>query len=255
MSEDGGGKQLGTLASITAAIEATRTEIKSIGIQTGTDTYEARVRLAIPLDRVTSLDRARINADDAAFVGDDLQFELTIEIDGVDQTDLGAPRAVSEALTETEGPPDSTTEVADGTETGAHSTTQPGDGESRNDDTEGTETPPTVEAESDSGTEPDTQNTSDTDTHGELPEYQDPERLAAVYDEDATFEEMRRKLDVDVTAQTVRKYMIKHGIHEPEPRPDRLLETIRASELELMNSDEDRRASQTDDATDSDGGS
>jgi hypothetical protein len=82
-----------------------------------------------------------------------------------------------------------------------------------------------------------------------VPKYQDPEQLAAVYNEDATFEEMRQELGVDVTAQTVRKYMIKHGIHEPEPRPDRLLEAIRATEFELMNDEEDRRPRQPDDST------
>jgi hypothetical protein len=47
------------------------------------------------------------------------------------------------------------------------------------------------------------------------PEYQDPERLAAVYDKYDTFAEMRDALEVDVTSQTVRRYMIEHGIHEP----------------------------------------
>lgn len=48
------------------------------------------------------------------------------------------------------------------------------------------------------------------------PAYRDPERLAAVYDEDATFAEMTDELGVDVTPQTVRNYMIDHGIHEPD---------------------------------------
>lgn len=47
------------------------------------------------------------------------------------------------------------------------------------------------------------------------PAHRDPERLREVYAEDRTFEEMRDALGVDVTAQTVRKHMVKHGIHEP----------------------------------------
>jgi len=53
-----------------------------------------------------------------------------------------------------------------------------------------------------------------------------------------------------VTAQTVRKYMIEYGIHEPKPRPDRLLETIRASELELMNGEQVDQTTQADNSAD-----
>lgn len=254
MSEDGGGKQLGTLASITAAIEATQTEIRSVGIRTGTDIYEARVQLAIPLDRVNNLDPAHIDTDNAEFVENELRWELTIAIESVD-TDLPTSRPVSEARGETEDSANTNTEVTDGTETGAQPSTRPTESGHQNDDTEGTEPLPTVAAESRAETEPTTKKAGDSETREKIPEYQDPERLAAVYDKNATFEEMRQKLGVDVTAQTVRKYMIKHGIHEPEPRPDRLLETIRASELELMNSEEDRRPSQADEPTDSDGSS
>lgn len=250
MSGDGSEKQLGTLASITAAIEATRTEIRSVGIQTTSELYEARVRLAIPLDRVNSLDRARIGADNAEFVNNELQLEVTIEIESAGQTNLKTVRSVSEVRDGREVPVDTDTGPTDGTET--HASTPPVDNESQNDNTEETKTPPPVTAESQSETEPNGEKAGDSEAHDETAEYQDPERLAAVYDENATFEEMRQKLGVDVTAQTVRKYMIKHGIHEPEPRPDRLLETIRASELELMNSDEDRRPSESDEATNPD---
>jgi hypothetical protein len=45
--------------------------------------------------------------------------------------------------------------------------------------------------------------------------YRDPDRLREVYDDHETFAEMTDALDVDVTAETVRTNMIKHGIHEP----------------------------------------
>ncbi|TKX52850.1 hypothetical protein EXE42_15210 [Halorubrum sp. SP3] len=47
-----------------------------------------------------------------------------------------------------------------------------------------------------------------------------------MYDPEATFPEMTDALGVDVTPQTVRKYMIEHGIHEPTSRTsDTLTET------------------------------
>jgi len=48
------------------------------------------------------------------------------------------------------------------------------------------------------------------------PAYKDPERLQAVYDEHDSFPAMTEALGVDVSAQTVRRHMIDHGIHEPE---------------------------------------
>ena len=53
---------------------------------------------------------------------------------------------------------------------------------------------------------------------GDSPAYRDPDRLREVYDACETFAEMTEALDVDVTPQTVRRYMIKHRIHEPTTR-------------------------------------
>lgn len=55
--------------------------------------------------------------------------------------------------------------------------------------------------------------------------YRDPEQLQTVYEEYQTFEEMRDALGVDVTPQTVRRHMIKHGIHEVSSNP--ILEALR----------------------------
>lgn len=46
--------------------------------------------------------------------------------------------------------------------------------------------------------------------------HRDPERLGEVYEACDTFEEMTEALDVDVTAQTVRRSMMSLGIHDPE---------------------------------------
>lgn len=64
--------------------------------------------------------------------------------------------------------------------------------------------------EADSSETCDGANTNADDTEA----YKDPERLRAVYEEYDTFPEMRDALDADVTPQTIRRHMIKHGIHE-----------------------------------------
>lgn len=48
----------------------------------------------------------------------------------------------------------------------------------------------------------------------DLPPFEDRELLAEVYESCDTFAEMSDALDMDVTAETVRRYMIDHGIHE-----------------------------------------
>jgi len=249
---DSGDKQLGVLASITAAIEARQTEIESVQIQTRAETYKAQVQLAIPLNRVNRLHRARIETNHTEFVDDSLQFDVTIYIDDADHGDSGATQADSQGQSETgdrsgsDGEPADTSgdrSASDSKSDDADTDDTDTDTETEDADTDDTDTEDVAETpDEDTGSEqpddgPDDRELSDTDGREETPPYQDPETLENVYDENATFEDMRDELGVDVTAQTVRKYMIKHEIHEPEPRPDRLLETIRASELELMNSE------------------
>lgn len=76
------------------------------------------------------------------------------------------------------------------------------------------------------------------------PPYRDPNRLETVYEEYDTFAQMTEALDVDVTPQTVRRYMIQHGIHEPESRSgptsaDSLLE-MDPDEIPAFNGDKDK---------------
>ena len=52
------------------------------------------------------------------------------------------------------------------------------------------------------------------------PAYKDPEQLREVYEAHESFAAMREALGVDVTAQTVRRNMMKHGIHEPKTGTD-----------------------------------
>ncbi|MDG5777839.1 hypothetical protein VB773_05745 [Haloarculaceae archaeon H-GB2-1] len=49
----------------------------------------------------------------------------------------------------------------------------------------------------------------------DVPPYEDTEYLQAVYDHCGTFEAMTDIIDLDVTAETVRRYMIDAGVHEP----------------------------------------
>lgn len=48
-----------------------------------------------------------------------------------------------------------------------------------------------------------------------VPPFRDPDLLAEVYESCDTFAEMTDALGMDVTAETVRRYMIDYGIHEP----------------------------------------
>ena len=48
-----------------------------------------------------------------------------------------------------------------------------------------------------------------------IPPYEDAEYLRAIYARCDTFAEMRDEIEMDVSAETVRRYMIDAGIHEP----------------------------------------
>jgi hypothetical protein len=48
-----------------------------------------------------------------------------------------------------------------------------------------------------------------------VPPYEDTEYLRRLYDACDTFAEMSRKIEMDVTSETVRRYMIEAGVHTP----------------------------------------
>jgi hypothetical protein len=56
----------------------------------------------------------------------------------------------------------------------------------------------------------------DTARAREVPPFRDPELLEEVYASCETFAEMTDAIGMDVTAETVRRYMIDHGIHQPD---------------------------------------
>jgi hypothetical protein len=49
----------------------------------------------------------------------------------------------------------------------------------------------------------------------DVPPFRDPDLLAEVYDSCGTFAEMAEALGMDVTGETVRRYMIDAGVHQP----------------------------------------
>lgn len=50
----------------------------------------------------------------------------------------------------------------------------------------------------------------------DVPPFRDPELLAEVYESCDRFVDMAEALDMDVTGETVRRYMIEHEIHDPD---------------------------------------
>lgn len=48
-----------------------------------------------------------------------------------------------------------------------------------------------------------------------VPPYEDTEYLQALYDSCETFDEMRETIEMDVSAETVRRYMIEADVHDP----------------------------------------
>jgi hypothetical protein len=54
-----------------------------------------------------------------------------------------------------------------------------------------------------------------TDSEDSGPAHHDPARLREAYENHDTFAEMTDALGVDVSPQTVRHFMIRHGVHEP----------------------------------------
>lgn len=69
--------------------------------------------------------------------------------------------------------------------------------------------------------------TNESDQTEEPPLHRDVDRLQHLYDEYATFDEMAAAVETEVSAETIRRYTIEHGIHQParsrrwsDPQPD-----------------------------------
>lgn len=219
------GRGFRRLADLIDSIEATNVEITDVTVPDGEDdgALLADIRVRIPPDGNGS-----VGIVETTNASDETASEL------VDET-------ASESVDETTGPP--TNRGVDGPtdEPTAHSTNGATD-ERRN----GSEDDPddrTLEATTDADTGTDGQvacragdceevfdtehgmKIHHTKTHGlspdsEVPAYRDPDALREVYAEYDSFTEMTDALGVDVAPQTVRRNMIKHGIHDPNAPDD-----------------------------------
>lgn len=65
-----------------------------------------------------------------------------------------------------------------------------------------------------------TAGTSSAESANGTPAYKDPEALREVYENYDSFPAMTSALGVDVTSETVRRYMVKYGIHDPDEPDD-----------------------------------
>lgn len=83
----------------------------------------------------------------------------------------------------------------------------------------------------------------------ELPAYEDTEYLQRLYDSCDTFTEMSRKIEMDVASETVRRYMIEAGIHDPTSYNTATEEnpTVESAEAETAESVSTQSPSTSDD--------
>lgn len=86
-----------------------------------------------------------------------------------------------------------------------------------------------------------------------VPPHRDPEALQQVYETYDTFEAMREALDTDVTANTVRRNMVKHGIHDPDTRSNQASSTPSPTEQHSSEQDQEPRPEEARDSQASEG--
>lgn len=220
-------KDLGVLASVTSAIEATEADVESIRFHSNEEPLIFSVHLIFPLNNVNNIDSIRVDSNKAEIRQEKLHIRLTMEIDGVDSTRSSNLFPLEENHTRTNNTPDKTSATED-SKTVPESSKSAEDTQNRNNET--------TEA-----------NRRQSNSSSNKPQYQDPQRLQAVYEANETFEDMKDALDVDVTAQTVREYMIEYEIHNPSQRPDRVLESLRASEIDDIVDEEENQSSTSED--------
>lgn len=91
----------------------------------------------------------------------------------------------------------------------------------------------------------------------DVPPFRDTELLQEVYDTCDTFSEMPEALGMDVTAETVRRYMIRQGIHEPtsyDTSSNDDADSESADTTDVDNEVGDRDTDTNEDDTDTSGG-
>lgn len=220
-------KYLGVLASVTSAIEATEADVESIRFHSNKEPLIFSVHLIFPLNNVNNIDSIHVDSKKAEIRQEELHIRLTMEIDSGDSTRSGNLLPLVENHTKV---------INTGNKTSA-------------DERSKTVIEPSESAEDieNSDNETTAAGNKHSNSSDDKPQYQDPQRLQAVYESNETFEDMKEALNVDVTAQTVREYMIEYGIHTPSQRPDRVLESLQASDIDDTIGEEKNQSSTSDD--------
>jgi hypothetical protein len=144
----------------------------------------------------------RLGPADASLDADEIDVSLPVslapaaEADGEDDQ-FTVDDTGDDARTETE---ETGEEASADDEESSEGTNEPSaDGETANTDTE-------TDADDSGGISP---------RERDVPPFRDPELLAEVYESCDTFAEMTDELGMDVTPETVRRYMVDFDIHEP----------------------------------------
>lgn len=217
--------RLDTVAAVAAAIEAAGNEITDLRAAVDNDTGRGTVHVSLPMATMDAEPSYQIDLVTATLADGTLQLELDIITDPSETT-----------TNETASPADSTLHSTDeNSATQTIAADQPPIAEhtlAEDDSTSPSEA--TAESTRDAATAD-----SDESVDDDHPPYRDPDRLAAVYDPDATFAEMTDALGVDVTPQTVRRYMIEHDIHDPTSRASDTLAATDGDDLEVTNTETD----------------
>lgn len=131
-------------------------------------------------------------------------------------------------------------------------------------DAPGTDEPPTAELSGrasvtpgnhDSGSAPEAAPALEAVRNEELPPYEDTDYLRLLYDTCETFSEMSQEIAMDVSSETVRRYMIDAGIHEPtsyqsQTRNDRESEDTSTADDLAAESESGNRQTESPAATD-----
>jgi hypothetical protein len=217
--------RLRDLATLVENVDAGSTAVTNV--QTPGDdlvedrTLTARLHVRVEWEALLGVDgEVSVSVPDGTAVsasdgGVEIPLDVTIGTD--DRTAAAEPSSASEAtqvtdggVTVSEAPCGTAPSPASADSTGSAATPDRSDDEAGNEesDTAGTDEESADESERND-------DAAETDSP---PPYRDPERLREVYDAHGTFSEMTAALDADVTPQTVRRHMIKQGIHRPESR-------------------------------------
>ena len=180
-------RRLATFAERLEGSEPEITELRSRNEETG-DGIEAQISVVLPLQADVDGSIDELSVTNATLTDDGaISIQLATALDPADEESaIDAPDS----------------EVGDASRAGVESETETGR--------------TTASGVTDGGTAIVSTPSSVQAAARERPAYKDPEELAAVYDAERTFPEMRDELGVDVTPKTVRHYMVEHGIHDPE---------------------------------------